>query len=816
MRGKKSRKIRIWPAPTVYSIIFFVWMMVWFAGYFELSVLFTAVAAVFLFLLSDIREMQRPAVLLVTGYVLVSGISIIWAVSGKFFLREFSKIFFAETVLFLVIFCGKKTEEFGKQVLQVLAEAAALFGLFSVEAASTGGVRAFLEQFSAFRGTFLWFEPGTRLTGIFGNANVLASILAFGVIFSVMLLYSAKEKREKLLFAVYSGITSYAFLLCFSMGATACFLVSMILYLVFAGEKRGEVLVRMVIIAVPALVFGFLSFPCFERDGIFHVIPLVLLTADIAVIFFLETKVSEQILGWLERYRKVLPWVFGGIFAAGVVFLVAAYHLSVPYTFGKILYRSAYPDAGQHRLAVQTDADVTVQIEAQTRAQTMMHKKTEIYNGPAKDAEFTVPEGSVVCYFTFSAESGTRLKSVSVDGKEKIRLRYLLLPGSIANRLQGLWANQNFIQRLVFHRDGIRLFMRHPLLGNGVGSFEAAVLSVQDFHYETKYVHNHYIQILVETGVAGVAFYIIAMFRLLFLLIRKRKTALMEYGVVYPALAASFFMVLFHSVVEVSMSLSAFLCMAYVVFGLISLFFEEPLFGREESTETQKNGRKNAGRRDGRKSVVSLGLRIMGCAFYIIFALTLIGNLYAGFIMQDSVDQGEVFLERTGEAVSLDIYEKNDYKVSYLYCVADAQDTKHLGKANQYAKELLKVQSNSIPESLVYFYLKTGQFDKAVKAAMKGAVYSASDERVWNYCAGLFRDVFGDAENSPLLGYGNVLIPLLSRYISMWEERNQTAMEPIELEQGSMDFFSKVKKLAKGEKSVERIQKILAGGKDVG
>jgi O-antigen ligase len=72
-----------------------------------------------------------------------------------------------------------------------------------------------------------------------------------------------------------------------------------------------------------------------------------------------------------------------------------------------------------------------------------------------------------------------------------------------SNRLQGLMANENMIQRTVFFSDGMKLFRNNPVFGNGMGSFESLVCGYQDFYYETKYFHNNYIQVLLDNGIIG-------------------------------------------------------------------------------------------------------------------------------------------------------------------------------------------------------------------------------------------------------------------------------------------------------------------------
>ena len=94
----------------------------------------------------------------------------------------------------------------------------------------------------------------------------------------------------------------------------------------------------------------------------------------------------------------------------------------------------------------------------------MMHTNTPLYEGPLSAAAFTVPEESkVVCWFVLQGDG--ELCSVALSDGTELPLGYKLLPAFAANRLQGLWANQNFIQRLVFFQDGLRLWQESPLLG---------------------------------------------------------------------------------------------------------------------------------------------------------------------------------------------------------------------------------------------------------------------------------------------------------------------------------------------------------------
>ena len=84
--------------------------------------------------------------------------------------------------------------------------------------------------------------------------------------------------------------------------------------------------------------------------------------------------------------------------------------------------------------------------------------------GDLEGPPFTVPEGFQGGLPESQCTGGANLESLSLSSREKVRLGYLLLPEFAANRIQGLWANQNAIQRVEFWRDGLKIYQESPII----------------------------------------------------------------------------------------------------------------------------------------------------------------------------------------------------------------------------------------------------------------------------------------------------------------------------------------------------------------
>ena len=774
------------------SVLLALGGLVYFASYYKILTLAAGAWCIYLLLRRGLNPVCNLPTLLFLAYVSICGLTRLWAISGKFFLVEFSEIFVAVTLFLTVMLKQDFSRDTVRSIMKLLASVSGIYSVLSVEAATTGiSEKLLCAVLPTYNDVNISFETGTRLTGIVGNANVLSSILALGILCGIYLLCSTDKRINQLFYTGLTALNAFVFLLLFSMGGTACFVLSVFVYLIFAGKDRSGALVRMLECAVPTVIWVFVAFPFFSQSG--SIIPLCAMAGNIITAVLLESLIGSRMSRLLAGYEKLTMAVFAGVITAACAFIVLGISLTEAYTFsGDVLRRSAYPAAGEHTLSIEASASVNVTIVSQDMSQIMMHDETILYRGSAENAVFTVPEDSKVCYFTFSAGNGTVLETAVLDSGENLKLKYTLLPGFIANRIQGLFANQNAIQRTVFFRDGMKMFYNSPIVGNGVGSFETGITSVQEFSYATKYIHNHYIQVLLEAGILGFLPLAGALLCMVFLLLKRRRDTEWEFSAEYPVLWACLVMVLAHITVEISMSIIVFIWMAYMIFALVLRCCDPaPL---------QLPALKGAAGR-----IVFLTLPV-------VFVLSLCCNVAVGRIAKSPVRSIDEYFENMELAASLDPYEANDAKLSYVLQAFNNQQDERMPQANEYAAQLLTYQSNTIPSVLLDYYLYTYQYEESFRAAQAAAVYSASNSDVWNQSITSLGGHFMNSYSSPLLSerHNGVLMEHLLNYYRTLQTRNAESMEAITLNTSSKDFFSRVLMLAQTDLSNDAVYLILS------
>lgn len=749
--------------------------------------LLAGLGVIALLLFGDRKRIWNAPSLLLLGYAAFSWVTIFWAMSGKFHLREWSKILIA-VFFFLFVAMHKKFDgAFARRVMGAIAGISAIYALLSIEAVSTGLTKTLLARLPALDAEKIVFQS-SRLNGIFGNANIEASIYAIGIFCAVALVCGAERKWQRILFTVTLSFSAFAFLLVFSMGAIACFIAAVAAYLIFAGKGRSAALLRMLSAAVPTLVCGFIAFALLNSER--SALVLALLLANAGVSALLELTVSARLSAVLERHEKLAFGVLIAVALGAAVYIAAALKVTGPYTFGSFIDRSVRLSAGEHTIQIEADGEVTLDIFTRNRLELLNVTQTGIYDGSAEGTVyFTVPEGSEITFVRMDAAEGVTVRSALIDETRALPLRYKLLPGFAADRIQFIGASTSEAQRETFRTDALRLWRRSPVVGNGVGAFETGVTSVQDYPYETRYVHQHYLQVLLEDGVVGLALFAGALAAMLLALWKKRKQMQEnEYYWLYPALCAEFVMNGAQMCWDVSMSMIVFLCMTYALYGLIVATCAEPF---AEKAAAEENGKKKKAQAKGPDT--SLLARNIGIGFTAVVLLTLCGNLYAASKANAPVGSTDEFMSNLSAAARLDLYEHNDQKLSYVVASLNEGGEAYRAQADEYAAQLAGAQSNTIPRYLVGYYLQTEQYDKAIDEAILGASYSASDADTWDDCAALLNEALFQNMLTPLLTEERAaLMAKLTEYYDALQAYNASALVPVELSESAQAFFDKI------------------------
>lgn len=668
---------------------------------------------------SKLRDRVTLPILTLALYLLVNGISILYATSGKFALYEFLKILcaFCLTLIFLAAAPGQGIES-GRWIASILEGFVALAALVSIDMISTRLISApvltFLSGMTPDYLELKVLEPGTRIDSIFMNPNVFAGISGIGVMLSLGLALSAERKVERAVHTACLAVNSLAFVLVFSMGGSGTIALAFLVYLALESrERRPHLFLLMAetlaVTLISAMAISATSFDAWEAP---RPVPLACIALNAVVLSVLELGINGRLSNKLRGHGRIAAIFLGGAAVAIAVYAVLAFQLTGPVSLepGEYLSRSIYPEPGEYTVDIQADGPVNVRIYCYDREEILLYRTTELYQGLASEAAFTVPEGSKVVFFSIVSEQPVNIEQLNCLGAGEtieVPLRYKLLPGFVANRLQGLFANRSVMERLVFFEDGMKLFKKSPVVGLGLGALENGVKSVQSYYYEVKYIHNHYLQTLLDTGIIGFLLFVGILATCGVSIWRARRKE--GFSPMISALGGALVFMAAHGGAEVDFSMYSYLPIAFVTFGLIGLCTQDvmPKVNNERAIQTE----------------ATLGISVL----LAVFGLLLVGNMRAAALTAQ-----EPTMDDLVEAVKLDKFEWADYMLSYVVSSVNNQVEDDVRiQADQYAERLSRVDSNLIPFYLADYHLTLGRTELGMRMLEKYTDYTASDSTTW-------------------------------------------------------------------------------------
>ena len=718
-------------APIVLGIVFFFILCLGAADVIRSTAM---IAAIFMLLVAAVRfkvlrERIHLPFLALTLYVIMDGVSTFYAVSGKFALREFLKVFLAYLLsVILLATSPKKEETAGKRLLSILVVCTALGSLVSIDLISTrwisGAVTGVLGLFTESYADVKTTLTGNRIDSIFTNSNVFAGFSGLGVILSLGLAACADKRRDRCAVLVCLFLNCLAFTLTVSIGAIFFLFIAMLVFLLLQGrENRMPMFVLLVETFLLTVISTILVMKA-SRGASGGASALTLLFAVLgAALLCLLDLITAKSSAWLTRIPgKVKTAVLAVVLLLIVAYVPAALLLTGDAVIApkQHISRVLFPAPGTYTLEVDAEGDsLYLEVVSRSFQEAGANKDNLIYSGDAFNATFTIPEDSIVTYVELYSSYGITVHSARF-GDNQIPLRYKLIPGFVLDRLTNRRTSNSVVQRLVYFRDGIKLFQRSPIIGLGMGAFENGIKGVQSYYYETKYAHNHYFQTLLETGIVGLILFLFLLVSSAIAIWRSRKTHPLA-----PALGAALIFMAGQALHDIVFSAYAYLPVAYGTFALTDLCCGEAL-------------RKPALTAKVKTASVAV---ISACT--IVFCVFLAGNMYA----KNLVEKKSTF-ESLEQAAKIDKFEWADYALPYVInnMGDDVSDTVRR-KADAFAQRLSGVRSNTIPIYLAEYYFRTDRPEQGIGMLEQYVDYVASDPNAWQRAFTLLRG-FNDGSDT--------------------------------------------------------------------
>ena len=272
---------------------------------------------------SKLRSRVTVSFIALALYVLMNGMSTLYATSGKFALYEFLKILcaFCLTMIVLAVAPGQGMES-GRWIASILEGFVALAALVSVDMISTHYISdLILFLLSKITPNYLELEPlvpGTRINSIFTNPNVFAGIAGIGVMLSLGLVLSSSGKKERAVHTSCLAVTSLAFVLAFSMGGSGTIALAFLVYLALESrERRPHLFLLMaetlVVTLLSAMVISTTSFDAWVAQ---RPIPLACAILNAAVLPALEVGVNGRLSNKLRGHGRIAAMFLGGAAAS--------------------------------------------------------------------------------------------------------------------------------------------------------------------------------------------------------------------------------------------------------------------------------------------------------------------------------------------------------------------------------------------------------------------------------------------------------------------------------------------------------------------
>ena len=569
----------------------------------------------------------------------------------------------------------------------------------------------------------------SRFNGIYRDGNVSAALLSLSALLSLHLALTEEKKPLRALAVLLAGVNAMSFFLSLSRGALLCMVPAVLVYLLVVGpDRRLSLFFLGVCTLLPTVALSALSMK-FLQEG--SPVPTLLTLACGVLAAVLDLLLGSRLTAALAGHGRAFALSLAALAVVCVGYAVAAVNVTGSLTLAgnNRVLRAVDLPAGTYTVSVDmtyTEREPQLTFLTQTYQQSAENTATVLYRGGVEGASFTLEQDAhVLVQLDALDEYDVVFRAVTVtDGAQTyaVKLGYPLLPSFVANRLQdNLLQSYSLQQRFRYDADGWKLFTLRPLTGYGLGGSTPWIYSVQPYYYESLFLHNHILQVAVDNGVIGLAPFLMLLLGALALCLRGRRQG----DPLAAALLACWTMMNLHSLMEISFSIRAYQCVAWVLLLLPAVLYAKPL----------------------ERHAVAAGRVTAALAFAVLAAVTAVDGLHyraQSYWADYSPSDAYAYMDTLGSLIRQDRLDHQTYQLNYIaQWVGMDRPSRYSANANRYIRELrAKGTYYGCTSLAVYQYLPAGDLDEAFAASRQGIAQLASNPQVWDQEVEAYRTVY--------------------------------------------------------------------------
>lgn len=668
----------------------------------------------------DTSFLSTPLDYCVFGFVLIYALSFTVAINIRGAIQEFLKV----TNYFMVYWLVSRVIETKKEariILNVLVYSAlgvAILGLGA--AAGTWEVHG-------------GFKSG-RIFSTIQYPNSLAAYLTGAFFVTLGLLQETGRKSLQRLYIVTAFLLMITTILTYSRGGWLIVPVFAVAYLVSVPRgKRPEAALSMGIIFIAgALLTPFLGRIHLAARG--DLAWLVTFSGTIAVL------VAHYLV--FDFSRKLKPAVIISLLAGLLLIAICTLGIYTNRTLQQplLLAHSANePESAkilEERLAVQPGKEYTFSLELLAlSAESQPYAWQITVNGQKNDGGFETlvnelgkeTQGWQAKEFSFATPGDVRKVTVCVlnhypgtsvevrnimlsSGSDVRNINFTwnrLLPAVLYGRLFGISIQEENVQaRFRYAKDAWQIIKDYPLLGLGGNGWKSRYFQYQSANYSSTEVHNHFLQVWVETGLIGFLLFLGIWFFFIYTSVKAfREKQDFSQKILSSSVAVAVLAVLTHSLYDFNLSLGAIAIFLWALSGVNRSFMPKAQHENRSKLSPYIN-------------FVPIGLVV--CLFIFLTLLRSGYNSFADgsmFIRNGRANQAVTYLEKAIRYDRFDPEYRTTLAEAYEQLGTQTQNSSYIDKADRQLQTALSLDHYHPRYSHLYgsFLIRRTDFDTGLR-----------------------------------------------------------------------------------------------------